>query len=30
LGEKYQDFRKRHQTAAPPKCCQGCGIWWSL
>ena len=30
LGEKYQDFRKRHQTATPPKCCQGCGICWSL
>ncbi|MEE9120144.1 MAG: radical SAM protein [Syntrophobacteria bacterium] len=29
-GEKYQDFRKRHQTATPPKCCQGCGICWSL
>jgi len=30
LGEKYQDFRRRHQTASPPKCCQGCGIWWSI
>jgi MoaA/NifB/PqqE/SkfB family radical SAM enzyme len=30
LGEKYQDFRKRHQTTTPPKCCRGCGIWWSL
>ena len=30
LGEKYKDFRRRHQTATPPKCCQGCGIRWSL
>jgi radical SAM protein with 4Fe4S-binding SPASM domain len=30
VGERYQDFRKRHQTATPPKCCQGCGIHWSL
>jgi radical SAM protein with 4Fe4S-binding SPASM domain len=30
FGERYQDFRKRHQTTTPPKCCQGCGIRWSL
>lgn len=30
LGSKYRDFRKTHQTDAPPKCCQGCGILWSL
>jgi radical SAM protein with 4Fe4S-binding SPASM domain len=30
LGSKYRDFRKTHQTDTPPKCCQGCGILWSL
>jgi radical SAM protein with 4Fe4S-binding SPASM domain len=30
FGERYQNFRKRHQTSTPPKCCQGCGIRWSL
>lgn len=30
FGEIYQDFRKKHQTTTPPKCCQGCGIRWSL
>jgi radical SAM protein with 4Fe4S-binding SPASM domain len=30
FGEIYQDFRKRHQTTIPPKCCQGCGTRWSL
>jgi MoaA/NifB/PqqE/SkfB family radical SAM enzyme len=30
FGAKYKDFRKQHQTSSPPKCCQGCGICWSL
>jgi radical SAM protein with 4Fe4S-binding SPASM domain len=30
LGPGYQKFRKTHQTNTPPKCCQGCGIRWSL
>ena len=30
LGSKYKDFRKTHQTDSPPKCCQGCGVLWSL
>ena len=29
-GSKYKMFRKAHQTDIPPKCCQGCGILWSL
>ena len=29
-GSKYNNFRKQHQTSAPPKCCRGCGIQWSL
>lgn len=29
-GSKYTSFRKQHQTSAPPKCCRGCGIQWSL
>lgn len=30
LGSRYQGFRKTHQTDTPPKCCRGCGIFWSL
>jgi MoaA/NifB/PqqE/SkfB family radical SAM enzyme len=30
LGKKYRVFRQRHQSTSPPKCCQGCGIRWSL
>jgi radical SAM protein with 4Fe4S-binding SPASM domain len=29
-GAKYREFRKRHQSRTPPKCCQGCGSRWSL
>lgn len=29
-GAEYLSFRKEHQTAAPPKCCRGCGVQWSL
>lgn len=29
-GSKYENFRKQHQTATPPKCCRGCGVQWSL
>ena len=30
LGTKYKKFRNQLQTADPPKCCQGCGVLWSL
>lgn len=30
FGDKLRNFRKLHQTSSPPKCCQGCGICWSL
>jgi MoaA/NifB/PqqE/SkfB family radical SAM enzyme len=30
FGQKYELFRKHHQTALPPKCCRGCGVHWSL
>jgi radical SAM protein with 4Fe4S-binding SPASM domain len=30
FGDKYQLFRKQHQTTLPPKCCRGCGGHWSL
>jgi radical SAM protein with 4Fe4S-binding SPASM domain len=30
FGPKYQAFRKQHRTNSPPKCCQGCGVFWSL
>ncbi len=30
FGDKLAQFRKTHQTSVPPKCCQGCGIFWSL
>lgn len=29
-GTDYTFFRKKHQTKSPPKCCQGCGVLWSL
>jgi radical SAM protein with 4Fe4S-binding SPASM domain len=29
-GTGYKNFRHRRQTADPPKCCQGCGVLWSL
>ena len=29
-GKKYNNFRQQRQTADPPKCCQGCGVRWSL
>jgi len=29
-GSRYRHFRKQHQTETPPKCCRGCGVFWSL
>jgi radical SAM protein with 4Fe4S-binding SPASM domain len=29
-GSRYRNFRKQHQTHTPPKCCRGCGVYWSL
>jgi len=29
-GTGYKNFRNQLQTADPPKCCQGCGVLWSL
>jgi radical SAM protein with 4Fe4S-binding SPASM domain len=29
-GYRYGNFRNQHQSAAPPKCCRGCGVQWSL
>ncbi len=29
-GSRYRNFRKQHQTQTPPKCCRGCGVYWSL
>jgi len=29
-GSGYGHFRKQHQTETPPKCCRGCGVYWSL
>ena len=29
-GTRYKKFRNQLQTADPPKCCQGCGVLWSL
>jgi len=29
-GTGYKQFRNKLQTADPPKCCQGCGVLWSL
>jgi radical SAM protein with 4Fe4S-binding SPASM domain len=30
LGPGYTNFRKQHQSDAPPQCCRGCGVRWSL
>jgi MoaA/NifB/PqqE/SkfB family radical SAM enzyme len=29
-GIRYKKFRNQLQTTDPPKCCQGCGVLWSL
>jgi MoaA/NifB/PqqE/SkfB family radical SAM enzyme len=29
-GEKYMEFRRRHQSFNPPASCIGCGVDWSL
>ena len=29
-GTRYKTFREKLQSSIPPKCCQGCGILWSL
>ena len=29
-GARYKTFREKLQSSKPPKCCQGCGILWSL
>jgi MoaA/NifB/PqqE/SkfB family radical SAM enzyme len=29
-GEKYTEFRRKHQSSDPPASCIGCGIEWSL
>ncbi|MBW1970504.1 MAG: SPASM domain-containing protein [Deltaproteobacteria bacterium] len=29
-GHRYRAFRKKRQTENPPKCCEGCGTFWSL
>jgi len=29
-GHRYRAFRKKRQTENPPKCCRGCGTFWSL
>jgi MoaA/NifB/PqqE/SkfB family radical SAM enzyme len=29
-GEAYRDFRTALQSDAPPRCCAGCGLRWSL
>jgi radical SAM protein with 4Fe4S-binding SPASM domain len=29
-GAGYRNFRNQHQSAAPPQCCRGCGVRWSL
>jgi len=29
-GEKYLEFRRRHQSSNPPGSCIGCGVEWSL
>ena len=29
-GTGYKKFRNQLQTTDPPKCCQGCGVLWSL
>jgi radical SAM protein with 4Fe4S-binding SPASM domain len=29
-GEKFSEFRRRHQSSNPPESCSGCGVEWSL
>ena len=29
-GERYQEFRRRHQSNEPHPCCRTCGVGWSL
>ncbi len=29
-GERFREFRRRHQSSHPPGCCAGCGVEWSL
>jgi radical SAM protein with 4Fe4S-binding SPASM domain len=29
-GERYQEFRRRHQSDDPHPCCRTCGVGWSL
>ena len=29
-GHAYQEFRAALKSDAPPKCCAGCGLRWSL
>jgi len=29
-GTRYKTFREKLQSSDPPKCCQGCGVLWSL
>lgn len=29
-GERFREFRKKHQSSDPPGCCAGCGMQWSL
>jgi MoaA/NifB/PqqE/SkfB family radical SAM enzyme len=29
-GERFREFREKHQSADPPVCCAGCGMQWSL
>jgi radical SAM protein with 4Fe4S-binding SPASM domain len=29
-GEKYLEFRRRHQSSDPPGSCRGCGVEWSI
>jgi radical SAM protein with 4Fe4S-binding SPASM domain len=29
-GERYREFRRRHQSDEPHPCCRTCGVGWSL
>lgn len=29
-GERFREFREKHQSTDPPGCCAGCGMQWSL
>ncbi len=29
-GERYREFRRKHQSADPPEACRRCGLDWSL